>query len=394
MSEFKNIENLTAQLLFDIIKANKKFIALFVVIGTVLVMVYSFIMPQEYQSSASILPPKGDSGGGGLSNFLNSFGGGNVVLGNLNESNQSRVFSDILASRSVAVIIDEKLNLSEKPEFSELEDKEALYEMIRDMLEIDVERSGVLLVSATTSTPYFSGSEDKNKAARLSAEIANAAVFALDQVVRRSNISSAKQSRIYIEGEINNYKSKLDSVERDLEKFQKENNVLSMEDQIKAIVTQAIDIGTELIKAETELNLAKIEFGSNTSKVSVLQEQVDFLRDQSYKIQSGGLNADAFSIPLKDVPEISRKYAYLYREQQVLEQVILYLETQRHQEAIQEERDIPIVEILDEAVKPSQRYAPSRKFMFLLSLILTSVISISIVTVRTYNKGKALEKEI
>ena len=145
---------------------------------------------------------------------MSSFGGGNVVLGNLSESNQSRVFSDILASRSVAVIIDEKLKLSDQPEFADLEDKESLYDMIRDMVEVDVERSGVLLVSATAATPYFSGSEDKEQAAIMSADIANAAVYALDQVVRRSNISTAKQSRIYIEGEIVTYKAKLDSIEK------------------------------------------------------------------------------------------------------------------------------------------------------------------------------------
>ncbi len=393
MPEREHPQELTLELLISLFKFHRKFILTFIISSLIIVGIYSYIMPQEYQSSATLLPPEKSSSGGGLSSFLQSVsGGGGLVLGNLGKSNQSQVFSEILKSRAAAMYIDDKLKLSERPEF-ESPAAELRYDMIRSLIEVEVERSGLILVTASAYTPYFAGTSDKDSAAVLSAELSNAAVDGLNEIVTHKNVSTAKQTKEYIERELSDYKVSLDSIQRALEKFQIENNVLSLEDQFTAIVNQAIQAGAELAKAESDLNLALIEYDAGSQKVRTLTKQVEFLRRQSEKVQNGGLSSDAYAIPLKDLPEIGRLYADLYREQQVLEQVILYLETQRHQEAIREERDLPVIEVLDPAVPPIYRSSPNRKLMLLLTLILSSSVAMLYVSFRAYFKGKLFKSD-
>jgi uncharacterized protein involved in exopolysaccharide biosynthesis len=103
-------EEFTFQKIFQTLKFNKKFLGLFIASGMILVILYSFIMPYEYKAVATLLPPKDNGSGGGLSSFLQSVSGGGIVLGSLGQSNQSQVFAEILKSRSVAANVIKEIH--------------------------------------------------------------------------------------------------------------------------------------------------------------------------------------------------------------------------------------------------------------------------------------------
>lgn len=383
-----------AVLYFGILKKEWRFIALFIAVFTIIVVLYSFIMPKEYRSTATLLPPSKDKGGGNLSSFLQSFaGGGGISIGGLSQSNDTKIFSEILKSRTLSEYIVDTLKLN-KNKLIGIKDKGELVKLLRNSLTVEIERSGLLVVTASANTSYFSSSEDDNKIAALSASITNAAIEGLDYFVRNKNVSSSRKSREYIEKSIGEYKIKLDSVEKSLEHFQSENKILAIDEQTNAILNQAITIGTELTKAEIDLSFAKQEWGEYTPRVQAYENTVEMLRGLYLKIQEGGLiQNDAFSIPLNEIPKIARIYSNLIRDQKILEQVLLYLQTQLHQEAIQEERDVPVVETLDNAIVPEVRYSPNRKMMLILSLLMSFVFSIIFVFAKAYYKGELLIKK-
>lgn len=382
-------EELSFPALLKLYKQNRKFITLFVIIFLVIVLLLSYILPYQFEASASLLPPQKRDAQGGLSSFLQSFsgGGGSIMLGGMGQTNQSQLYSDILKSRAIAVYIDREIGLSKNPLYK-MPTNEAMYNFIRDLFDVEIEKSGVVKISCTFPTGWLPSGSQQDSAAQLAAKIANSAAHGLDYVLRNKNISSAKFSKEYIEREIGSYHIKLDSVESALEKFQKANKVLAIDEQTVAIVQQAIDIGAELAKAEIELNLAKHDYNLNSPIVRGMQSNVESLRKQYHKVQSGGLtDTDEFAFPLANTPALAREYASLFRERKILEQVIIYLETQRHQEAIQEQRDIPLIEILDEAVAPETRVSPSRKLMMIFGLVLSLAFSLSYVTIKAVYKG-------
>lgn len=391
---FEKPEEFSIFSLLKLIKFNRRFIALFILVFLVVVIGYSFIQPHKYEAYATLLPPEEKGGSSGLGSFIQSVsGGGGLVLGAMGKGNKSQVFKDILQSRTVAKYIADKLDLYNDPRFAS-PSKEMIYDHIRALITIEVDNSGLVTVAATSSTPYFPGRKDMDSAAVISAKIANTAIEGLDFVLREKNVSSSRKTREYIEGELIGYRKKLDSMERELEVFQSANKVLGLEDQISALVNQAITIGTELNKAIIDLTLAEQEYSYDSPKVKAYKQAVEKLKTQYEKVQSGGLiDNDEFSIPLKNVPELLREYTNLVRDIEIIEKVIIYLETQRHQEAIQEERDIPVVEALDKAYTPQFRAAPNRKLMLVLGFFIATFLALLIIVVRAYIKGMIFVKK-
>jgi capsule polysaccharide export protein KpsE/RkpR len=117
------------------------------------------------------------------------------------------------------------------------------------------------------------------------------------------------QKKEFIERVLLEKQLELDSIDRELEKYQKENKVLAIDKQTQAIVTNAITIGSELAKAEIELNIMLQEYEQSSPTVRIQKEKVANLKNQYNRIQSGGLTStDEFSIPLQNIPNIIREY--------------------------------------------------------------------------------------
>ncbi|PKL86825.1 MAG: hypothetical protein CVV22_01675 [Ignavibacteriae bacterium HGW-Ignavibacteriae-1] len=357
------------------------------VIGiTIVVIIYSFIMPNTYTAHSSVLPPSKEGQSGGLSSFIQSFAGGLSIPG-VSQSDQSKLFGEILYSRTVVDYIIEKLSLRELPKFKDIP-REDLQNFISRSIEVEVDKTGIIYVGAKYETDFFPSQADKQKAAEMSSGMVNYAVEGLDHVIKNRTMTNARKSREYIQSELIGYKSDLDSIATLIEKFQIENKVIAIDEQTQAIVTQAIEVGTLIVQAELELNLARLQYNTASPQVSFHENQLKLLKDQYSKIQYGGLTpTDAFSISLDKVPTLIKEYTELFRERKIMEQVIVYLETQKHQEAIQENRDVPVIEVLDLAIPAEKKTSPQRSLMVVLSLFLSGLFVTIAIVISAYRKG-------
>lgn len=387
MKLFNHPKEFTLYNLLLLVKLNKIFVVITIFAFTVVLIVISFIVPQHYVASCSLLPPKKDGGSAGLSSFIQNFTGGGLNFGSMGQSDQSKVFGEIIKSRTVAEYIIEKIQLKKNKSFTGISNENLVGYIVGSLI-VDVDKSGLIYVSSDVATGYFPSASEGKQASKFAAELANSAVEGLDMVIRNRSMSSAKQSKEYVEKEIESYLTKLDSIETRLEEFQKSNKVLAIDEQTQAIVTQAIEVGSQLAKADLEKNLALLEYQPNSPQYQFYNRQRELLGEQYRKIQSGGLTKDeSFSIPLDDVPKLIKEYTTLFRERKIIEQVLLYLETQRHQEAIQEKRDLPVVEVLDKAYPPEEKYSPKRSLMVLLGVILSLIFSIIYISFKAFQSG-------
>lgn len=371
---------------------HKKFIGLFIAVSLVLIMGYSFIMPYYYEAEGSILPPDENAGGGGLSSFLQSFSS-NINIGGVQQSGKSQLISEFINSRELAKYIIKKLKLESHPFYAEVPIKE-LYVMVSKMVEPQVNRSGLLTVYSRVGTGFFPASGEKQEAAKLSADVINAAIEGVDYLFRQKNISKAKRKREFIEKMLVKKKHELDSIDILLENFQNKNQVLELEAQTTAIIGNAVNIGAELSKAELELQMKLQEFSPGSPAVQPYRKLVETLKNQYQSIQRGGIiKSDDFSIPLKQVPKLIREYRDLIRDQKILEQVNLYLETQNYQEAIQEASDITTIEPLDLALIPISNSSPNRKLMLAMGFFVSFSLALVIITIKSFVRGKLILKK-
>jgi len=383
-SEFK--EEFSLSSVIKIFKLHKLFIILFVTISVIGTIIYSYIIPEIYISETTLIPPDDAATGGGLTSFLQSLSGG-ISFGGIGQPNKIQLFQEFLKSREVAKIITDTLKLKNNPKFSKLTD-EALYNVVGSMIDVVVKRTGIIIISASTGTSYFPVKSEKTEAAKFAAEIANSAVIALDKLNREKSTSRSHKKRLYIEKVLAQKTVELDSIDNKMEAFRKNNKVLSLDDQSRSVLSTAINISSELVKTEIDYNLKLQEFDVNSPAAKLYKEKINNLKNQYQKSQKGGVGSiDEYSIPLNSVPALIREYANLVRAQKVLEQVKLYLETQRYQESIQEESDVPTVEVLDKALPPVRRFSPDRKMMILLAIFISGLFSLSIVTGYALRKG-------
>ncbi|MCX8054261.1 MAG: Wzz/FepE/Etk N-terminal domain-containing protein [Ignavibacteria bacterium] len=388
------IESIGISKFIEIYRKHSKRIWIIVAIACVVTFIFSLIMPHTYRTYTTVMPPKqGENTGlsGILQNFAGGLPSGLSIPGSSN--NQSLVLADILRSRAITEHLIKELHLKKYPQYNGMTHNE-LIEYLQENFKVDVEKTGLIVFQTSAKTCFFPSSREKQETKQLAKNLADEAVKGLDIIVRSKNTSAAKKSRMYIEKELAKYRGKSDSIDNILENFQRTNRVLKIDDQTQALVKQAIEVGLQLAKAEMELNVAKNELSKDNPYLIQQQNIVNQLRKQYNAVQSGGLTgSDGFSIPFDKIPSLAREYANLYRDKKIVEQIIMYLETQRHQEAIQENRDVPTVEVLDKAYIPDYQSSPNKKLMVLLSFVLSFMLALMYFTLKEFrNFYKKVEK--
>jgi len=341
-------------------------------IVVVLTVALSFVVPHTFTSTSSIMPPESKSQGGGLSSLLQ---GAPIAVGLGSAENKAAlVFVEILKSRSCLLGIVDTLKLRENVLFAGLSNEE-FEKQLRDAMVVEARKTGTVTIEVEVSTGWLPFWGKAAIAAKTAADIGNAARTMLDKINREKSVSQARRSRMYIERVLGSNRKLIDSLQNLMQEFQSTTKVMAPDEQLAAIVQNAVMIGTELSKAEIELTLIEQDFQPSSPQVTMLRKKVATLREQYNRVQAGGMEAgDEFSIPLNQLPQLTRTYTNLVRDIKIKEQINAYLESQRMQEAIQEAKDIPTVIELDAAVVPEKRTSPSRVLMVLIAWFLTTVL--------------------
>lgn len=340
------------------------------VVALVVVLGFSFIMPQTYIASVSVMPPDTKSSGG-LASMLAST---SLPLSLGGENKSGLVLAEILRSRALARGVIDTLRLRSRPEFAGMSE-EQIVDIIEHQSIVDVRKSGLVTVTLSWKTPWFPGGEDADSAKALVAKAANACLWVLDDINRENSIAHARSTREYIERVIQQTLADIDSLQELRLAFQRENKVLAIDEQMQAIVESAIAIGADLSKAELERTLLSLELQPDAPELRLVNKKIESLRELYQRVQGGGITEnDGFSIPLNKAPELMRTYANLFRDLKIKEQMHAYLQSQRMQEIINEAKDNPTIVPLDTAVMPENRESPSRKNMILLTLFVSIVL--------------------
>lgn len=362
-----------------------KFILLFTISVSIIVIAISYIIPHKYESKATLLPPE-EIIGGNLTEFLRAFS--NLPTFGSGRATKIQLYYEMLKSKELAKFVAQKDEIRKFDLFKDL-DTLKLQREIYLALNVDLKQSGLFIISAVVPTGFFPNKAEKKEAARASATIVKLALEGLDTLVHTRISSRAKRKRILIEKILAEKKTQLDSIERAVEDFQRKNKIIGLDEQSKAILSTAINIGSELAKAEIEFSLFQTEYEPNSPYIKALKEKIQKLREQYEKVQKGGLiGNETYAIPLEQVPTLLREYTNLLREQKILEQVAIFLETQKYTETIQEATEIPGVDILDYPVVPTSHSSPNRKILLIFTVIFSFIFSLSIVTYRTYKRGE------
>ena len=150
-------------------------------------------------------------------------------------------------------------------------------------------------------------------------------------------------------------KAQLDSSENKLMEFQKANKAVALPEQLSAAIDAAAKLKSEIVKTEVDLGLMQESLQPDNKVLIALKDKLQELNNQYNKMEIG--NQD-YLLAFKDVPELGRQLAGLLRDVKIQNEVYLLLQQQYYKEKIQENKDIPTVQVLDKAIPPLKASGP------------------------------------
>lgn len=353
----------------------RKMILRNVVATALLVAIISFILPRSYTAVTTILPPEDKQN----ANILSALSNSPLSSLILNESGTtSDLYVEILKSRSVldGVLSREFLY----PKHAKREQKKTLLKILKakslekgrkkfaSTIDVKASQEGIISVAV----------ELKNR--HLAADVARALVDELDEINKEKSTSRAKNSRVYIENQLLTTEEKLKQASQDLVAFQEKYKAISLEDQTKIAIEKAGELKGKIVAKNVELGVALQTMKADNVNVVQLKREIEELEKQYNILQYGdslALNIQKeFYIPFAEVPEVGLELARLMREVKVQETVWELLNQQYYHAKIQEARDTPTIQVLDEAVPPELRTRPKRKLLVLIGTFLALMLSI------------------
>ena len=339
--------------MLNVVLLNLRTILKVTILSTIfLFLILFFIYPRTYQATVSILPPEQENSLGGFGALLGSGDFSNLLGGGMSSAS-SQLFVEILKSRTAALYVVKKNKLVE---FFNADDNIEAAEKLQKSLNTDITKEGIVNLNVDVKSTFipliFSDSDSLKK---LSALLSNSFIEALDSINREKLSSKARNARIYIEEQILETRALLDSAEVALMNFQSKNKTIAIPEQVKAAIEASAQIKSEIIQTEMQLGLIKSDASENSRIVAALNKKLQELKSQYSQFETG---SEDYLLAFKDLPSLGKDLAGLLRDVRIQNEVYVLLQQQYYKEKIQENREIPTVEILDEAIPPKKPVAP------------------------------------
>jgi capsule polysaccharide export protein KpsE/RkpR len=337
--------------------------------------VVALLIPNQYESSVSIMPPESMNSSGAMLAALAAKASPELAAmagGLMGMRGSGALFAELFRSRSVQDGVVDRLNLQQ---IYRSRYKQDARKQLNNRTEVSEDRkSGVVSLMVTDKNP------------QRARDIAQTYVEELNRLVSQVTTSSARRERIFIEQRLTAVKSDLEDSEKQFAAFASKNSTLDIKEQTKAMVESAGLLQGQLIVAESELQgLEQIYTGSNV-RVRSLQARVDELKRQLQKLEGTDASLAAYGIsgtdqsrsqpadmypPIRKLPLLGVEWADLYRRTKIQETVYELLNQQYELARIQEAKEIPTVNVVDPASVPERKSSPHRLVIILTLMFLS-----------------------
>jgi capsule polysaccharide export protein KpsE/RkpR len=278
------------------------------------------------------------------------------------------LFVDLLKSSTVSNDLIEKFQLQQV--YGKRYRIDTAKRLARRTSVIEDKRSGVISITVEDSDP------------RRAKDLSQAYLDELNLLVTRTNTSSARQERIFIEQRLQGAQADLERAQQDMSEFASTHTAIDMKEQTRATVDAAAKLEGQIIFERSELDSLKQVYGddnvrirSSRARVGELQRQLDTISGTSAPLQpdkpatpqNALLDRSAADYPsLRQLPRLAVPYADIYRRVRVQETLFEMLTQQFELARIQEAKDVPVVRVIDLPGIPEKKSFPPRTLFCLL----------------------------
>lgn len=338
-------------LLRILVKWRRPILALSVLVAVASAVV-AFRLTPRYYAQASILPPNDDPGFGGLSALLEQYQ--IPVPGGIRTPFLPTLYASIVSSRKMGKIVLDQFGLQAVFRADSHDDALA---MLRQRTFLKYTDDGLFLV----------GFEDPDPGR--AADIVNAYVQHLDAIIQEVNSGRAGQTRRFVESQIARCSSDLLAAEESLRDFQRQHHAIQIDAQTEGALGLAAQLRGQILAVEVEMDLLRQRALPSSHEVRSKSEELAALRSKYQELTAGnprlakGSEAEGSSRLFPDfesVPDLALEYLRRMRELKVQETLHGLLIQQLEQSKIEEQKNMPVLSVLDVAEPPSRPVYPRK----------------------------------
>lgn len=339
-----------------ILSKYRKFLLRWLLLWILIGVIAFFVWPRKYRAECSFLPPVDDNVGflGALSMTMR--------LGSSSDI-QGSGFIPILRSKRIKDSLNVKYDFRKRYKEKKLD---RAYKAFDRKLDIDLElEEGI---GANYIYAFYVRFTDKDPVD--AANIANDLVYYADRITAELTTQRQRNIREFLEKRLKEARDSLRQVEDSLRDFSIRTGVVIPSDQLSETVKILGAIETQIASSDVELTVAKTTYGEKHPQVEAIEARLNELKKQRSAI-TGNLETEVGKtlIKLKQSPQYLLEHSRLYRETVSRNITVEFLEKQLEQARINEQRDAPVLRVLDRAVPPETRTWPIFTLMVLLGFL-------------------------
>jgi len=336
-------------------------------------VVVSLITPATYVSRASIMPSQQSGGGGGGLASLGSLAGlaGLGAISNLAGSIKSsdEMYIALMRSQSVQSALIEQFKLKER--YGARNTEEARQALNLNLTVVADKKSGILFIDALDKDPVFA------------AQLANAQVKELNVILSRLAVTEAQQRRAYYEHQIVKTQSRIPQLESEFKEAQKSSGL-----EVASLLSDAGTLPGQIASKELQLQVLSRFANSQNPELKRLSVEISALRAQMAKYElskiepkaseqgSPGQSMDSNKTIF--VQKATQAYNTLKIQEALLDGYVKQLELAKVDEA----KEGPAVQVVDEAKAPEMRANPERKKLVLAYTVTGLIIAFVLAALR------------
>lgn len=341
-------------------------------------LILGFIMTPIYRAETHLVPPQLLTGQSsavlspGLRSIASQFGFGNVAT-------PADLITGIVKSRTIIDRIIDKFDLMN---YYNAKNRDNARKTLSEVTSAKVdEKSGLITVAV----------EDKDPA--LAADITNAFVAELQDMVQNLAITQVSQQRLFLENQLKRAHHNLIQAEEDFQKYQMESGLLNVDVQTQALMDSIARIQAQIAVKEVELKAAKTYATVQNPQVKRLQAELAGLKGELKKLEAkagGGPNP----IPVfKEIPKAGIEYARKLRDLKFQETLYETLLKQYQAAVMAEASEGLVIQVVDPAVPPELKVKPQRKLMIIVAGFLGLFVGIFAAFVKEFIDNSSKNQE-
>jgi len=388
--------------------SKRRLLARVTAISLAVSLAIAFLIPKQYKSTASIMPPDEQGSRAMMLAALASHAGSLGALGGLAGSlvgghSSTALFEDLLRSGTVSDHLITRFNLQHV--YHKRYRVDAAKRLAHLTKITEDKKSGVITITV----------EDTNRVR--ARDLAQAYLDELNKLVARTNTSAAHRERVFLEQRLRSVRVGLEQAELDLSGFSSKSSTVDIKEQTRAMVDAGARLQAQLLVEKAGLDSLRQIYGDGNVRVRQSEARIASLKKELAGLagssavsmdsaDSTGIGPspgtkDSFYPPLRQIPRLAVPYADLYRRVRVEEAMFEFLNQQYEMARIEEAKDIATVSVIDAPGIPEKKAFPPRLLLALFLTFLSFVIASALIlarhhwsTIRPDDPRKLLAEEV